>query len=478
MKVRIALAALALTSCFRNPVTGNLQLDLMTESQEIAMGQEAKKQVEQSIGLYKNPAIEAYVAELGKGLAAVSGRTQVPFSYEVVDDPAINAFALPGGPIFVTRGILTHLNSEAELAAVMGHETGHVVARHSANQISKGEVAQLGLGVGSILSPTLGALSQAAGAGLQLLFLKFSREDETQADELGFRFMTKDGYDPHTMVNLFKMLGGLGKEAGVSTKMPEYLQTHPDPENRLAATQQRLATELKGDTVGAKIDREKYLAVIDGMTYGEDPRQGYFKGDAFLHPGLKFQFNMPPGWKHQNAPDAVAGMSDKQDAVLQLAPGGKGSPQDAAQKFFSQQGVKQGAAASGTVHGDQAISSYFTGTTQQGEVSGLVTFFSHGGMTYAMLGYTSAAQMAAYDPVFKASMASFGPLTDPAALNAQPARLKIVKLAAPMTVEQFNQRYPSTVPLFSVALINGVDENGTIPAGSAKQVTGGMGPNK
>src|SRR5205814_2499754 len=160
-----------------------------------------------------DPKLEAYVADLGKLLAANSGRANLPFSYQIVEDSSVNAFALPGGPIFITRGILGHLNSEAELVAVMGHETGHVSARHVANQMSKAQLAQLGLGVASIVSPTMAQLAQVAGAGLQLLFLKFSRTDETQADELGFRFMTKAGYDPRQMLPLFKMLGGLGVEA-------------------------------------------------------------------------------------------------------------------------------------------------------------------------------------------------------------------------------------------------------------------------
>src|SRR5438105_2116534 len=314
MRISLLLCGLAICSCVRNPATGKLQLDLISESQEVDLGKQGKAEVEQSIGVYKeNSRLAQYVADLGKPLAAGSGRPNLPWSYEIADDGAVNAFALPGGPVFVNRGLLALVNSEAELVAVMGHETGHVSARHSANQLSKAQVAQLGLGIGSVLSPTLGSVAQAAGAGLQLLFLKYSRDAETQADELGFRFMTKAGYDPHEMIPLFQMLDAVSNQAGAG-KTPDWLQTHPNPGNRLEATQQRLKTELKGSTQGMKVNRDQYLTMLEGLVYGDDPRQGYFKGDTFVHPALKFQWTLPAGWQHQNTPAAVAAQRPKQDA--------------------------------------------------------------------------------------------------------------------------------------------------------------------
>src|SRR6267378_6941118 len=179
MRTFLPCLALALVACVRNPATGKMQLNLVAEAQEIELGKQAKVEAEQAYGVYKEKAeLNSYVESVGKGLAAHSDRPNLPYSYEVIDDSSVNAFALPGGPIFITRGILGHLNSEAELVAVMGHETGHVSARHSANQMSKAQLAQLGLGVASIVSPTMAQLAQVAGAGLQLLFLKFSRDDE------------------------------------------------------------------------------------------------------------------------------------------------------------------------------------------------------------------------------------------------------------------------------------------------------------
>ena len=445
----------------------------MSQDQEIELGKQAKAEAEQAYGVYKEkPQLNQYIADVGKQLSAQTERPGLPWSYEIVDDASVNAFALPGGPVFITRGILGHLNSEAEMVAVLGHETGHVAARHSANQMSKQQVAQLGLGLGSVLSPTVASAAQIAGAGLQVLFLKYSRDDETQADELGFRYMTKIGYDPHQMLPLFQMLERVSTAAGAG-KTPEWLETHPDPGNRLAATEQRLKTELKGSTAGMKVERDAYVKMVDGINFGEDPRQGFFKGDTFLHPELKFQWKLPAGWKHQNTPGAVAAQSPKQDAILQLAPAGKISPEEASQKLFSQQGFTQGQPVN--VHGAK-IARSFQAQTQQGAVEGVVAFIPYQGNTYFLAGYSPQGGLATYGNTFLESMGSFGELTDPSALNVRAAKLKVVHIDQPMSVQEFNAKYPSSIKPEEVALINGVDKNGQIPAGYAKQVIGGPGP--
>jgi predicted Zn-dependent protease len=468
-----AAVCAAFPGCVRNPATGNLQLNLISESQEIDMGKQAAQDVEKSLGLYKDPKVESYVRSLGQTLSQETNRKNLPWQFHVVEDAAVNAFALPGGPVYVTRGILATLMTEAELAGVMGHECGHIAARHSVNQISKAELAQVGLGIGSVISPEIAQLGQIAGVGLQVLFLKFSREDESQADKLGFAYMANAGYDARQMVDVFKTLNRVSKLAG-GGKLPEWLQTHPDPENREKDAEQRLK-DLKVDWSKAKVNRDEYLSVIDGLVYGEDPRQGYFQGSRFLHPDLKFQVAFPAGWQTQNTPQAVAAMSPKQDAIVQLAVAGKMSPEEAAQKFFSQQGIQRGQAAEVTVNGQRAPASYFAAQTQQGQIAGLIAFVAYNGTTYALLGYTGAQALPQYDTAFKSFIGSFGPLTDPGALSVQPAKIQIVRVDTNMTVEQFNQRLPSNLKLEELALINGFDDkNGQMQAGQRyKRVVGG-----
>lgn len=476
MHWRFALftSALATAACATNPVTGKSQLSLVSESQEIEMGKEAAQEVARTIGFYQDPAIQSYVSGIGLAMARASERPQLPWEFHVVDDASVNAFALPGGFIYVTRGLLSSITNEAELATVVGHEIGHVTNRHTVQQISKAQLAQLGLGIGMILRPELQQFGGLLSSGLGLLFLKYSRDAENEADLAGFRYALNQGYDVRQMVNLFELLEGVSRLSG-GGKLPEWLQTHPNPENRLQRVEQRLDT-LHRDLSNAIVNREGYLNRIKGMTYGEDPRQGFFRGNTFLHPDLRFQLSFPQGWKAQNTPSAVVAMSPGQDAAIQLGLAGQTPPAQAARQFLSQQGVRAGNSSTQSINGMPAASSYFAAQTDQGQVEGLVTFVSYRGTTFAILGYTVAGNLSRYDQVFRQSVLSFRELNDPAALNVQPAKLELVHVDQPMTLREFNQRYPSSVPLAELALINGLSgENPELRPGRLyKRVVGGV----
>ena len=464
---------LAPGGCATNPVTGKSQLSLVSESQEIEMGKQSAQQVAQTIGYYNDPAVQQYVSQIGLKMAKASERPNLPWEFHVVNDAAVNAFALPGGFIFVTRGLMTAINDEAELATVVGHEIGHVTNRHSVQQISKAQVAQLGLGIGSILSPDVARLAGVASQGLGLLFLKYSRDAENEADLAGFRYALNQNYDVREMVNVFKTLDRESQGAG-GGRLPEWLATHPNPGARIQNTEQRLDT-LHKDLSNAIINREQYLQHVQNMTYGEDPRQGFFEGSAFYHPDLRFQLTFPQGWKTQNGADAVIAVSPQQDAVLQLSLAGQTPPQQAAQQFLSQQGVQAGNTSTASVNGLPAASGYFQAQTDQGAVQGLVTFISYNGNTYGLLGYTPSGKLTQYDQTFRQATGSFGALRNQAALNVQPARVQLVRLPREMTLEQFNQQYPSTIPIAELAIINEIDSPSTpIPQGrTVKRVVGG-----
>ena len=465
--------ALLSAGCATNPVTGRSELALVSEGQEIQMGQEYAEQVKASIGLYPDPALQTYVAGLGQKLAAKSERPQIPWQFHVLDDPAVNAFALPGGPVFITRGILTHMNSEAELVSVLGHEIGHITARHSVQQMSQAQLANLGLGVGSILSPTIANISGVASAGLSVLFLKYGRDAERQADALGFKYMVRENYDPRDMAAMFETLqrsGGSGEG-----RLPNWLSSHPNPEDRETTVRQRI--DSAGITTAGRVsNREGLLQRVDGMTFGENPREGFFRGGLFLHPDLRFQLQFPDGWATQNTKQAVAALSPDKDAILQLSLG-QGSPDQAARQFFAQQGVQGSNVSSNSINGNPAVSGYFAAQTEQGQVQGIVSFVQYGSTTYQLLGYTPAARMRAYDATFRRTIGSFDRLTDPSALNVQPAKVRLVRLPRQMTIEEFTRQYPSTVPAEQVAVINGVDPGAVLSAGqTAKQVVGGVRP--
>lgn len=465
-----ALLTALVVTCATNPVTGKSELSLVSESQEIQMGQDEAKQVVSSIGLVADPELQAYVSRIGKELAAHTERPNLPWSYQVVNEPVVNAFALPGGPVFITRGILAHFNSEAEMASVLGHESGHIAARHSVQQISRSELAQLGLGVGSILSPTVAKYGGIASAGLSVLFLKFSRDDESQADALGFRYALSDGYDVRAMEDVFNTLERI---SGSDGRVPTWQSTHPSPVNRIADTEARLA-KVTIDLNKAKLNRDVYLRQIDGLTFGDDPRQGFFEGNAFYHPDLRFQIIFPQGWATQNLPDAVLAGSPNKDAIIQLTVGPQTPPGDAASKFLAQQGMQSSGARALTINGFSAAQGNFTAQTDNGAVEGIVTFLNYAGGSYQILAYTPSGKLSSYDAAFRRTTASFDRLTDQSKLNRQAATIRIVTLPRQMTLNEFYQAYPSTVPVEEIALINGVQKSTVLTRGMlVKQVVGG-----
>ena len=471
----VALSAVVTISCAINPVTGKKQLVLISEAQEIQMGREADKDVVASIGLYPDQKAQQYVQALGSRLAAATERPNLPWTFRVVDDPAVNAFAIPGGFVYVTRGIMTHLNSEAELVAVLGHEIGHVTARHSVSQISQQQLAQVGLAVGTVLSPKFAQFGNLAGAGLGMLFLKFSRTDESQADQLGLKYMLADGYDPRKMVDVFRMLEGVGQQAGAG-RLPQWLATHPDPENREAWATKAVAS-LNRDLSGLAVNRPAYLRTLDGMTFGENPREGFFEGTVFRHPEMAFRIEFPAGWTGSNQKQAVGAISPEQDAAVVVQLSSAPNARQAAQQFLSKEGMEAGEPIGQRIGGFPALSSTFRAKTADGYLVGMVAWIDYRERVFEIVGYAPEPRWPQRNRAIAAAIGSFARETDPAVLNAQPRRLTIVSLNHPATIDALLREYPSTVSPQIVALINGLQGASTLAPGEGfKRVIGG--PNR
>ena len=464
-----AVVVLLLAACAVNPATGHKELSLVSEGQEVEMGRQGATETLRALQLIPDSSVQQYVRSVAMNLVGVAERPNLPWNFFVLDDAAVNAFAYPGGFIFITRGILTHMNSEAELAGVLGHEIGHVTARHTASQITKSQMAQAGLAVGSIISPTIRDLAGTASQGLGLLFLKFGRDAEYQADELGFRYMTKRSYDPRAMSSMFTMLQRQSGMGG-GGRLPEWQSTHPDPENRVMRNDTRVAS-FAGRPDTMKLDRDRFIRTLDGMVFGEDPRQGYFAENAFLHPELRFRIAFPPGWRGQNQPASVSAISPNQDAIIGLSLAEATSPAEALRTFLGQQGIQPGGTSMNAVNGLAAATGEFTAQTQQGNIQGAVQYVQYERRLYQILAYTIPEKIQQYAPAFRQVLGSFAQLTDPAALNRQPMRLKLVRLPRDMTLDAFNRANPSAIPLAYLAVINGVEPAAMLKAGSwVKQV--------
>lgn len=472
--VALALLALTASSCSTNPATGKKQIAFIGEGQEIAMGREADQQIVQSLGLYEDQEVQAYVSRLGKELAAASERPDLPWTFRVVDDPVVNAFALPGGFIYVTRGLMTHLTSEAELVSVLGHEIGHVTGRHSVEQMSKAQLAQIGLIAGMVLSPELGQqFGDLAQTGLGLLFLKYGRDDEREADDLGLRYMAREQYDPREMVGVFEVLKRVSEAEG-NGRIPGWMSTHPTPENRIGRISEQVA-KLGTDFSNARVGREPYLRELDGMPFGQNPREGYFLGNRFIQPDLGFEIRFPQGWKTSNQKASVGAISPREDAIVVVTLSDQRSPQAAAQAFFSQQGVVQGQSLRADLGGLPAVANVFgVQRGEAGDYQGVAAFVEHQNKVYQVLGFTLADRWRSYSDTLSGAIGTFERVTDRRLLDVQPSRLDVVSIPSAMTLEEFNRRYPSTVDLRTLAIINQADTNTRFSAGTElKRIVGG-----
>jgi predicted Zn-dependent protease len=313
------LAGTLASGCATNPVTGKRQISFVSQSKELEMGREADPAVIAQYGLYNDSTVASYVDSVGQRLGRVSHLPNLDWHFRVLDSPVVNAFAIPGGYIYITRGILAYMDSESQLAGVLGHEIGHVTARHTAQQMTSQELAQIGFLAGMVFVAPVREYGALALQGLQLLFLKYSRDDETQADALGIEYAVRAGYDPRTIPSTYATLKRIAERQG--DVLPTFLSTHPDPGDRQIRTMQLADAAAASAHRPLEIGAERFRRRIEGMVFGDDPREGFFEGDRFYHPGLAFQLIFPAGWQTQNTPSAVVAASQSQGGAMQVTLG-------------------------------------------------------------------------------------------------------------------------------------------------------------
>ncbi len=295
-----ALAAAALAAgCAVNPATGRHELMTVSESQEAQIGAQADKQIRQEQGTYaEKAALTAYVESVGKKLAAKSDRPGIAYHFGIVDSPEINAFALPGGYVYVTRGILGRICTEDELAAVLGHEIGHVAARHGAAQMSKAQAAQIGLMGAAVLSDPkyAAAVTDLAGVAVNLAMQGYSRDDEREADELGVKYAVRAGYNPRGAVDLMESFKALEKDE--PDRVEQWFASHPRTSERIRNLSQEL-DELKrkhSDALNRPLRRDDYLKQVDGILFGESNAAGYLSGRRYIGVQEAYSLLLPEGW--------------------------------------------------------------------------------------------------------------------------------------------------------------------------------------
>nr|WP_293838691.1 M48 family metalloprotease [uncultured Arsenicibacter sp.] len=429
------ITLIGLTACSRNPVTGKREVILMSKEQEIALGQQSHPSVVSTMGLYDDKKLQEFINQKGKAMAQISHRPDLPYQFYIVDSPVVNAFAVPGGYVYFTRGIMAHFNNEAEFAGVLGHEIGHITARHSARQQSTQLFGTAGLILGSVLLDKTGQLTEAAAQGLQLALLGYSRSHETESDGIGVEYSSKIGYDAHQMANFFGTIKRIQDNSGQA--IPQFQSTHPDPGNRLTRVNE-LATDYQRKNPGNyQANRDSYLRMIDGIVFGEDPKQGFVENNQFYHPELRFQFPVPAGWAHQNSPAQFQmGPKDGQSAMILMMANGK-TLEEAAQNLVKELGLTVQENTRTTINGNPAVvlisqqqaQQQQAGQQQQQDPKTRLQIgtwlIQYNNAVYALHGLAQAANFGNRYDTFRQVAGGFKALTDPEKINRQPERVRI-----------------------------------------------------
>ena len=464
---------LAITiSCATNPVTGDREFMLVSEQQEISMGKEYDPQVVATYGVYDDADIAAYISDIGQRIATVSDRPGLAYEFKVLDSPVINAFAVPGGYVYFTRGILAYLNNEAEVVGVMGHEVGHIAARHSAKQISQQQIATIGLGVGSILSEDVAKYAGLAQAGLGLLFLRFGRDAERQSDQLGVDYSTKLGYDATEMANFFGTLDKMS--GGESGGLPGWFSTHPAPDERVQnVTRMAQEQQAKNPAANYEVNREKYLRKIDGLIFGDDPRQGYAEEGFFYHPELKFQFPVPADWQVVNTPSQVQIANSDQNAVILFQLAQQNTTRAAADNFVTQANAQKVSDDAMRVHSLNAVRLVSDVNSNDGVLRVVSYFIEYEGRVYLFHGLSNKLNFSRYGDTMESCMRGFNRLTNPQKINVEPNRIRIKTVAKTGTLESTLQSFGVAADKMELhSLLNGMELTSTVSANSLIKVVG------
>ena len=444
----------SIAGCATNPVTGGREISLMSEAEEIAYGQQADAEIRREMGVYDDPAVQRYVADIGHRLAQLSHRPNLPWTFTVVDHQAINAFALPGGYIYITRGILPYLDNEAEVAGVLGHEIAHVTARHAAQQLTRSSLGGLGLAVLGIFVPATQPFGEVTSAALSVAFLKYGRDAERESDRLGMEYASRAGWDPAGVPNFLATLARIDELS--ARGIPNWLSTHPEPAERVVEAQpivQRFTS-----ATATERGRDRYQDQIDGLVVGDNPEDGIVRGHRFLHPTLRFALEFPEGWELTNTPDQVGAQEPGQKHFMLLqrveSPTGRTLEEVAARSMTAAR-FRRTEGQSTSLNGADAYVGVY-----QGELDGLgqvvmrAAHIQQGRQVLLLAGFAPESEFASVERDIAAAIQSYRPLTQREADQIRPNRLAFYVVRTGDSWQSIAARGGSLVRATDLAIMN------------------------
>jgi predicted Zn-dependent protease len=444
-------AVLALAGCATNPVTGGKDIVTISEAQEIEIGRKSHPQILQQYGRYDDEALQQYVNTVGQRIAAASHRPGLQYTFTVLDSDEVNAFALPGGYVYITRGIMAYLNSEAELAAVVGHEIGHVTARHAVRQQTGATAAGVGAMVVGILTGSADLANVANAAGSALVS-GYGRDMELEADQLGAEYLNRIGFEPEAMIDVVRLLKNqemfevqMARQEGRKPRVYHgVFASHPDNDTRLKEVVR--AADKVHNTEDRPDNRDGYLARIDGLPMGDSRAQGVVRGSRFYHADLGITLAFPTGWTVDNQQAQVLAYPEAKDAMIKVsaqAPAQGVGPKEFIGRMLQGASVAQSEPLNvGGLDGYRAVVRSVAlpwGNTGPAEIA--VVYYN--GLAYVFQGATrQAAALSGFEPVFLSSVKTFRRLRDNEFPQAEPDRINVVQVRAGTTVEQLARNSP------------------------------------
>ena len=464
-----------------SPVTGTKRAYAYSWQQEVELGKDVDSEIVSQFGLYDDPEVSEYFSEISAVILENSHmrREDTPekfrnteFTFRVLDSPVVNAFALPGGFVYVTRGLMAHLNNEAQLAVVIGHEIGHVAARHASQRGLQQAIGQAVVVGGAIIGQEfLGVSGESilnlSGQAAQLIFLSYSRDHERESDRLGVEYAAMTGYDAAEGADFFTSLKRLSENSGGG--VPNLLSSHPDPGEREETIPEKAEEWRQKGYEQSILNKEEYMQLLDGMVFGENPRDGFERDGRFFHPNMEFQFPVPSGWNLINQPSQVVMVSPEEKGVSIFRIDGEAeTARESVQNFLSNNEIETDSQRSTQSSGRyDAYEADFT-VQQESQTLGVHLYaVEYQGTVYTFLSYSAESDFSEYLPIFKDTATNFDRLTDQSILNIDPVTIRVTRTSGE---EVFSRLLPDDLPMDideeEVAILNQVNLGDVIPAGT------------
>jgi len=469
----------------KNPVSGNKRLMAYTWEQEVQIGKDVDQEIVAQFGTYEDKKVTEYVVDLSEKILAESHMRredtdqkfrETEFYFKVLDSPVVNAFALPGGYVYFTRGLMAHLNNEAQLTVVIGHEIGHVAARHASQRAFQQQLGQIAVIGGAVLGQELFGLpgqsilnmsSQAA----QLLFLSYSRDAERESDRLGVEYSAMTGFQAAEGAEFFTSLKRISEQSGQS--IPSMLSSHPDPGEREQTIPKLAQDWSERGYEQTVVNKERYLEILDGMVFGENPRNGFVEEGMFVHPDLEFQFPVPEGWQTINQTQQVVLVSPSEDAVVIFRIDSESeTARSSVQQFVGQDGITVNSQSETQSSGQfAAYQADVTVNQEEGNLRALIYAVDFGGQIYRFINYTAEGRFENFQEILTRVPSQFGRLTNEELLNIEPVRIGLVQTGRSDSFRNFlPDELPMDITHEDVAIINQVGLDDTIDSGTILKI--------